>query len=137
MNTEAAEKAAPVVNQDASSANIAELASDWFTTKASRVGTITRLAAAEARLAVVSVALMVFLAVLGAIFVFSAWGLGVAALVNVLLGFGWSLWTIFLGLALTHVLIAALLLRATMRLGRNVEFRATRKSMFDPDNAES
>lgn len=137
METEVADKPAPVTESEAGPANIAELASDWFTTKTARIATISRLAAAEARLAAVSIALMAFLAVLAAIFVFSAWGLGVASLVNGLLAAGFALWAIFLGLAIAHIVIAILLWRSMMRLGRNVEFRATRRRLFDSSEAVS
>lgn len=130
MDTVAADKPAPVADKEVSSVNIAELASDWFTTRTSRIGTLARLAAAEARFAAVNLALMAFLAVLAAIFVFSAYGLGVASLVNGLLAAGFSLWMIFFGLAVVHVIIAVLLWISMLRLGRNVEFRETRQRLF-------
>lgn len=129
MESAAVEKPTVPADEDVSSANIVELASDWLSTKTSRISTIAQLAMAEAQLAAVSVALMAFLAALGAIFVFTAWALIVAALVNGLLNLGLPLWMILIGTAIVHLAIAAILWVATLRIGRNVEFRATREHL--------
>lgn len=137
MNTEEREIPATVTDNQASSATIAELASDWLATKGSRARTLTQLAFAEARLAAISVALMTFLGMLAAIFIFAAWGLGIAGLVIGLAGAGIPLWVLITGLAFAHGLIAYALWRVTMRLGENVEFRATRRQVVSLGRAES
>lgn len=130
MNTEApARQSAPVTHSEAGSATIAELVSEWLSTRASRAGALARLALAEARLAAVSVALMTFLAMLAAIFAFTAWGLGVAALVSSLLAAGLELSAILIAIAALHVLIAFVLWNISMRLGKHVEFHATRQQL--------
>lgn len=91
---------------------------------------------AEARLAAISAALMAFLAVLAALFVFAAWGLAIAGVVHVFLDLTVALWAVLLTLAIVHVLGAVALWSAAMRLGRHVEFRATQRQLFD-DNKET
>lgn len=120
----------PAAGDGATSPPIGELIADWFSTAGARVGAITRLALAEARLAAVSAALMAFLAMLAALFVFAAWGLGVAGVVRVFLDAGVALWRILLGTAIVHLLGAVALWVMAMRLGRHVEFRATQRQLF-------
>ena len=92
---------------------------------------MTRLAVAEARLAAISAALMAFLAVLSALFVFAAWGLGIAGIVHLFLDLGVTLWVVLLAIAIVHILGAVLLWSTAMRLGRHVEFRATQRQLFE------
>lgn len=120
---------ASMPTDEASSANIAELASDWLSAKLSRAGSLTQLALAEARLAAMSVALMTFLALLAALFAFTAWALAIAGAVSALLATGLALWIILLGVALLHIVLAVSAWKVAMRLGQNVEFRATRKQL--------
>ena len=115
----------------AASASIGELIADWLSTTGDRVGAVTRLAMAEARLAAISAALMAFLAVLAALFVFAAWGLAIAGVVHVFLGLGAARWAALLGIAVLHIAGAMMLWTAAMRLGRHVEFRATQRQLFD------
>lgn len=116
------------------SPTIGELIADWFSTASARVGDVTRLALAEARLAAVSVALMAFLAMLAALFVFAAWGLGIAGIVHAFLDTGAALWAVLLGIAVAHLIGAVGLWSMAMRLGRHVEFRATQRQLFEaPD----
>lgn len=133
----AARPATPIPDNEASSANIAELASDWVSTKFSRAGSLARLALAEARLAAMSVALMSFLALLAALFAFTAWALAIAGVVSALLAAGLALWAILLGVALLHVILALSAWNVAMRLGRHVEFRATRRQLADSQDAQS
>lgn len=114
-----------------SSASIGELVADWLSTTGDRIGAVTRLAMAEARLAAISAALMAFLAVLAALFVFAAWGLGVAGVVHAFIDMGAALWAVLLSIAVVHVLGAIALWATAMRLGRYVEFRATQRQLFD------
>lgn len=116
--------------EQASAASIGELVADWLSTTGDRVGAVTRLAMAEARLAAISAALMAFLAMLAALFVFAAWGLAIAGAVHAFLDLGVALWAVLLTIAVVHILGAVALWTAAMRLGRHVEFRATQRQLF-------
>lgn len=116
--------------EQASAASIGELVADWLSTTGDRVNAVTRLAMAEARLAAISAALMAFLAMLAALFVFAAWGLAIAGAVHMFLDLGVALWAVLLAIAVVHILGAVALWSAAMRLGRHVEFRATQRQLF-------
>jgi ABC-type nickel/cobalt efflux system permease component RcnA len=107
--------------------SIATLVAGWMSATSSRIRITTELAFAEARLAAVSLTLMVLMGMLSALFVLCAWGLVVAGLVAVLLKVGISLWLTLTSLGLLHVLGAWLLWRGTVRLSRYLEFAATRQ----------
>lgn len=131
MYTSASTSDKPATATGTGSPSIGELVSDWLSTTGDRVGAITRLAMAEARLAAISAALMAFLAVLAALFVFAAWGLGIAGIVHLFLELGVTLWVVLFVIAVVHVLGAVALWSAAMRLGRHVEFRATQRQLFE------
>lgn len=100
--------------------------SDWASTLALRFRGSLRLALAETKLAVTTFVLMIFLVVLSAGAVIMAWALLLAALIQAL-----SLAGVTLGVAIgifgvAHVLLAWMLWRLANRLGRHMEFRATR-----------
>ena len=108
-------------------ASITTIVADWMSATNSRIRITTELAFAEARLAAISVALMVLMGTLSAVFVLGAWGLVVAGLVYALLQFGISLWLILISLSLLHALSAWLLWRGAVRLSCHLNFAATRQ----------
>jgi hypothetical protein len=113
----------------AESASIATLVADWMSTTSSRIRLTTELAFAEARLAAISLTLMVLMGMLSALFILGAWGLVVAGLVAAALQFGISLWLTLAALSVLHALGARLLRRGAVRLGRYLEFAATRQQI--------
>ncbi len=111
-------------------AGIATLAASWASAAGTRVKLISELALAEAKLAAISIALMVFLAMLAAAFVLGAWGLLVAGLVHgLVVQLQIPLWPVLLVLGGLHALIAALAWRAAVRLSGNLEFGYTRRQL--------
>jgi ABC-type nickel/cobalt efflux system permease component RcnA len=108
-------------------ASITTIVADWMSATNSRIRITTELAFAEARLAAISVTLMVLMGTLSAVFVLGAWGLVVAGLVYALLQFGIPLWLILISLSLLHALAAWLLWRGAVRLSCHLNFAATRQ----------
>jgi hypothetical protein len=108
-------------------ASIATLVADWMSATNSRIRLTTQLAFAEARLAAISVTLMVMMAMLSAALVLVAWGLIVAGLVVAILEFGVPLWITLVSLSVLHALAAWLLWRGAVRLSRYLNFAATRQ----------
>jgi hypothetical protein len=100
-----------------------------MSTTSSRIRLTTELAFAEARLAAISLTLMVLMGMLSALFILGAWGLVVAGLVAAALQFGISLWLTLAALSVLHALGAWLLWRGAVRLGRYLEFAATRQQI--------
>jgi ABC-type nickel/cobalt efflux system permease component RcnA len=120
----------------AESASIASLVADWMSATGSRIRITTELAFAEARLAATSLTLMLLMGTLSALFVLVAWGLVVAGLVAVALKFGLTLWLTLASLSLLHAVAAWLLWRGAVRLGRYLEFAATRQQFRKDQEAE-
>lgn len=112
-----------------SSASLASLASDWASNAKARAEVLSVLAAAEAKLAVGSVAAMVFLGLVAVVFLLSAWGLALAGLVHGFYALGFPLWGILTTLAVVHVIAALLLWRYAMRLTNHLKFPATRREL--------
>ena len=109
---------------------IVTLVSDWVSEAHSRVKLTTELALAEAKLAVTSVALMMFLALMAAVSVLSAWGLLVAGLVSgLVLAFDAPLWVVLTALGVVHVVVAWWLWSRVVRLTKHLEFSATRQQV--------
>ena len=108
-------------------ASMVELVAAWTAATGSRVRLITELALAEAKLAAISVSLMVFLAMLAAAFVLGAWGLLLAGLVYGLLQLGWPLWPVLMVLGGLHALLAAAAWKMAVYLSQNLEFSHTRR----------
>lgn len=108
---------------------VADHAKGWLSATKDRAQALTELAFAEARLAAVSVAMMAFFGVLAAVFVLGAWGLLIAALVQLLTAQGIAAWLVMGVLALVHIVAAFLFWRAIMKLSSNVEFTATREQL--------
>jgi ABC-type nickel/cobalt efflux system permease component RcnA len=113
----------------AESASIATLVADWMSATSSRIRITTELAFAEARLAATSLTLMVLMGMLSALFILVAWGLVVAGLVAAALKIGITLWLMLAALSLLHAFGAWLLWRGAVRLGRYLEFAATRQQL--------
>jgi hypothetical protein len=105
---------------------IATIAVGWLTSIRDRVHTAGELVLAEAKLAAVSVAVMIFMAALAALLVLSAWGLILAGVVHGLLQAGLPLWAILTGVAVLHLLGALFLGYRAMRMSENMKFPASR-----------
>lgn len=116
-----------VPNSVPETASITTIVADWMSATNSRIRITTELAFAEARLAAISVTLMVLMGTLSAVFVLGAWGLVVAGLVYALLQFGIPLWLILISLGLLHALAAWLLWRGAVKLSSHLNFAATRQ----------
>jgi ABC-type nickel/cobalt efflux system permease component RcnA len=97
----------------------------------------TELFFAEARLAAISVALMVLMGVLSAVFVLGAWGLAVAGLVALALQFGIALWLTLVSLGLLHAVGAWLLWRGAIGISRFLNFAATRQQFRESEVVHS
>jgi len=110
-------------------ANIINLVAAWVAATGSRIKLTAELALAEAKLAAISISLMVFLAMLAAAFILGAWGLLMAGVVLGLLHLQLPLWPILLVLGGLHVLIAAAAWQAALYLSRNLEFPETREQL--------
>lgn len=110
-------------------ASIADLASTWVSAAGSRVRNTARLALAEARLAAMSVVLMVLLAIIAAVFLLGAWGMLMAGVVTGINELGVPIWTTLLALGVTHLLCAWLLIRLTLKLSVYLELPATRRQL--------
>lgn len=108
---------------------LAGLLADWAGTFGVRLRACLRLAMAETRLAVTTFVLVIFLVVLAAGAVVLAWCLLLLALVQVLSLAGLSLALALVTVAVLHLAIAWALWRLANRLGRHMEFRATREAL--------
>lgn len=109
------------------SASIVSLVADWMSATSSRIRVTTDLAFAEARLAALSVALMVFMGMLAALLVLGAWGLIVAGIVAAAIQSGIALWLTLTLLSLMHALGAWMLWNGAVKLSRYLNFSATRQ----------
>lgn len=100
-----------------------------------RVAHLIGLAAAEARLAVVSVIVMVSLAGLAVFGLLAAWGLLLAVLLHYApaIGLEWPLAAVVL--AFIHVLVSALLWHKALGLSRALTLPALRRSIGDGGKA--
>ncbi len=107
--------------------SVVSLAASWVSAVSTRIRLITELALAEAKLAAISVVLMMFLAILAAAFMFGAWGFLMAGLVLGLVQLQLPLWPVLLVLGGLHFLIAAIAWRVADRLSKNLEFPASKE----------
>ncbi len=110
-------------------AALSKLALEWLQAMAAGLGASFRLAIAEAKLAAMSLVLMLLFTVLAAILTLGAWGLFLSGIVIVLERLGVPLWASLLGLGLLQVAGAALLFRGVMRLGRRLELAETNRRL--------
>ena len=118
-------------------ASIVSLVSDWVSETSSRIRLTTELALAEAKLAATSVALMMFFALLAAVFVLGAWGLLIAGLVSGLVqALDAPLWAVLTGLCVLHVVLARWLWSRVVRLTKHLEFSATRQQFGHAESGE-
>lgn len=108
---------------------LVQLLSDWAGTLALRFRGSVRLALAETKLAVTTFVLMIFLVVLSAGAVILAWGLLLAALIQALSLAGMTLAAAIAAFSAAHVLLGWMLWRLANRLGRHMDFRATRRML--------
>jgi len=108
---------------------VARLFSEWTHTLGLRFRGSLRLAMAETKLAVTSFVLMIFLVVLAAGAIILAWLLFLAALVQALSLAGLTLLLAIATVSALHVVLAWFLWRTANRLGRHMEFRATRRML--------
>lgn len=108
---------------------LAQLFSDWASTLALRFRGSLRLALAETKLAVTTFVLMIFLVVLSAGSIIMAWALLLAALIQALSLAGLTLAVAIAILCVAHVLLAWMLWGLANRLGRHMDFRATRSML--------
>lgn len=111
------------------SASIAELVTTYVSAAGSRVKNTAQLALAEARLAAMSVVLMVLLAIIAAVFLLGAWGMLMAGVVTGINELGVPIWSTLLALGVTHLLGAWLLIRLTLKLSVHLELPATRRQL--------
>ena len=105
---------------------IATLLSDWVRTVGLQIRSRVHLALAETKLAVTTFVLLIFLVVVSAGAVVMAWGLLLFAAVQALALAGLSLIFALIVASFLHLLAAWGLWRLANRLGRHMEFRASR-----------
>ena len=110
-------------------ASLLEATGDWAASAADRFGSTVKLAVAEARLAALSVVMMVAIAVMIALALFVTWSLIVVVMGLALNNLGLSLVSICLLLALLNVALIAALVVAMNRVSRALSFRATRNTL--------
>jgi hypothetical protein len=116
---------------------VSNLLSDWFEAVAARVRGQADLVLAETKLALSTFMLMIFLTILAAGALLFAWAFFMVALAQVSLTIGVSPLVTALALLAVHGLLALILWRTANGLGRNMEFRATRRLFTpQPDGAE-
>jgi uncharacterized membrane protein YqjE len=113
-------------------AALSALASEWLGAVGGRLRGCTDLVLAETRLALSTFLLMIFLTVLAAGAALFAWVFLVIALAQVPLGYGLSPAATALILLGLHLLLALILWRIANGMGRNMEFRATRRLLSTP-----
>lgn len=106
----------------------------WLSATRERARSISELAAAEAKLAAQSVALMAFLGMLTAVCLLGSWGMLLAGLVFGLHQLGLPLWGALCVVAFLNGIAAYLLWRTAIGLSRHLEFSATRAELrHDPE----
>lgn len=95
-----------------------------------RCGGLVRIIALEGRLAGLSLAYMLLLAVLGAVLIVSAWLLFNAAFAIWLAGSGWSLLSVVLMLGVINLVAAGGALMVLRRFSNNLLFTGSRTQLF-------
>lgn len=107
--------------------DFSNLLAEWTTAAAGRLKASVKLVLAETRLAVSTFFLMIFVFILAAGAFIMAWGLLVYSLIVALSLTGLQLLTGLSVLVLAHLGAGVVLLRLSIRLGRHMEFTATRR----------
>jgi len=108
-------------------ADIATLASSWASAASARVRLTTDLVLAEAKLAFISLSLMMFLAMLAAAFVLAAWTLAIAGLCYGVAQLGIPLWISLPSLVVLHAVAANRIWRMVSRISQTLDFPMTRQ----------
>ena len=111
----------------ANHASLAGLATSWLSSVGARAQSTSALVIAETKLALLSVVVMVFLAVLAAVSVLASWGLLTAGLTIWAVQSGAPLWVALFGAGSVHALLGILAWRGVTRLSGYLEFSATRE----------
>lgn len=109
------------------SASILSLVAEWMSAASSRFRVASELAFAEARLAALSVTLMVFMGMLSALLVLVSWALIVAGVVAAAVQSGIALWLTLTSLSLVHAFGAWMLWNGAVKLSHYLNFSATRQ----------
>jgi hypothetical protein len=117
--------------------SVVDLTAGWLESAQGRAKYLTRLAAAEARLAATSLVVIIALAIVVALLVVGSWGMVVAGTTLAATAAGAPLWAMLGGWALVHLVVAGGLIRYVFRLGGNLQFAKTRAHMFTPDAKET
>jgi hypothetical protein len=118
------------------STGVISLTREWVSATIGRAHAVTELAAAEAKLAALSIASMIFSAVLAAGLVFGAWALLVAAGAYALADTGVPLILILPLVGVLHLIAAALAWQSVVRASCDIDFRETRRQLgrtVEPD----
>lgn len=108
---------------------VTTFAAAWVKTVAERIQRVTALGLAEARLAALALASIVFFSVLCAILALSAWGLLIALIVHLTVQAGSPLWASLLLILVMHCGAAAWCWSRASRLTSYVEFPETRRHL--------
>jgi hypothetical protein len=98
---------------------------DWVRAAERRVRAVSALGLAEARLAALGTASMVFMAVLAAVFALTAWGLAIALVVALATLGGFDTWLTLLLLAALHAGCSVLCWHRAVALTAHWEFPET------------
>ncbi|HEX5057298.1 MAG TPA: hypothetical protein VFX02_12480 [Gammaproteobacteria bacterium] len=102
-----------------------------------RAGGLVRIIALEGRLAGLSLAYMLLLAVIGAVLMVSAWLLFNAGLAIWLAGKGWAVLGVVLSLGVANLIAAGVAMMALKKISNNLLFSGSRHELFTrhPDGA--
>ena len=106
---------------------LAGLATSWLSSVGARAQSTSALVIAETRLALMSVVVMTFLALLAAVSVLAAWGLLTAGLTIWAVQSGAPIWAALLGMGCLHALLGILAWRGVTHFSAYLEFSATRE----------
>ncbi|MDX1460044.1 MAG: hypothetical protein R3348_03215 [Xanthomonadales bacterium] len=109
--------------------DLAALAAEWLSGAGERLALTSKLVMAEARLAVSTFLVMIFLTVLAAGAVLFAWAFFVLSVSHWLVWMGLSSAQALLALCLGHLLLAVLIWRYVNQLTQHLEFAGTRQAL--------
>lgn len=110
-------------------ASVSALAAAWLKTAAERVQRLSALGFAEARLAALALASIVFFSMLAAVLALSAWGLLIALIVHLTTQTGLALWASLLLICIAHCGAAMWCWTRALQLTSYVEFPETRRHL--------
>jgi len=112
------------------------IAGDWTQTLLRQTKASVELALAETKLAASSFLMMIFLAVVAAVFALTAWGIIVAGTVIGLQALGVPIWAGMLSIGLAHALASLLVFLRIKRLSNNLDMQETRRQIFGEEDSE-